>query len=197
MTHPVSLCRYSYTLPHIHGQALNGKGNSPEDQQFWTHPPKIITCSDTQHTPSTRKKIYLCMQCKWINHSDNEEIMRSPVVALNACTAVEYKKMLTVWGCLWWYATCNKIKMTAWSTNMPTWTKRSTKCLCTMQSTILRVYSVAEILFRLAALCTFLLVLLFDTHLQGEWQLTALPEELNLFEWQGTRQFLYPLCVVL
>ena len=34
VTHPVSLCRYSYTLPHIHGQAMNGKGNSPEDQQF-------------------------------------------------------------------------------------------------------------------------------------------------------------------
>ena len=39
VTHSLSLCRYGYTLPHIHGQAMIRKGNTPKTSSFEHIPP--------------------------------------------------------------------------------------------------------------------------------------------------------------
>ena len=138
----------------------------------------IVQWSSNQHTPYMQMYSVNTMQ---INQPHWLHELWKAVVALSACTAVECKKgwcLLCEVVCDDDVGPCNKIKKTAWSTKTPAKTERSNKSLCTSPPS-LEAIGCWWTLFRLAALCTFLLVLLFGTqqcmvNQNSKWQLTAL-----------------------
>ena len=140
------------------------KGNSPEDQCFWTYSPKIISDPplDT-HLPEKQQK-KLCSE--WINHSDYEEPCKA-VFDLSACMAVEYKMKDDPHG-VRLSVMIRKVGLCeremAISINMPARTKRSTKCLCTSLPSLECCWHLVQ-----TGLCTSLLVLLFGTGKPGLW----------------------------